>query len=448
MAQDINTISRILACESNVRRIVTQQEINGVSFNKRQASWYIHVLQERKQQLYRSIRPCLRMEVKQYGSVPVNKPFKKDGTYSAGVLSWYRDQGDISEVSGMFTRVIFSEPDLGSRQKLTAQLLRLGWKPRSFTDKGNPQLTIKGEPCPSLYSIVSSIGQDIATWYVYNHRQSQIQGWLNRLRPDGRLTASAITIGTPTFRFTHSGVVNVPKAASYVIFGKEMRSPFIADEGDVLIGHDASGLELRMLAHYMNDDEYIDAILNGDIHTKNMIAAGLLTRDQAKTFIYAFLYGAGNAKIGDIINGSATAGGRVKKRFLEQTPALANLITRVQAAALKGYLIGLDGRKIILRTFEGKVQTHKALNTLLQTAGAVVMKYSMIFLDDMLQKEGLRSKKVIDMHDEAQYSVHPDDAERHKELAVLSLQQAGEFLKLRIPLDGEAKAGKNWAETH
>jgi len=447
VAQDINTIQKILACESNVRRIITQQEQDGVEFDVRQGNWYVHVLEERKIRLYEQIRPCLSLEVIEPYSVPIRKPFLKDGSYSKSVHQWY--DGEIPDVCGMFTRVTFAEPSLGSRKKLQAQLLRLGWKPRSFTEKGNPKLTIKGEVCPSLYEIVDTVGKDIADWYVYNHRQSQIKGWLRRVRPDHRLPAEAITIGTPTFRFTHKIVVNVPKASKKVVFGREMRSLFTAYVNEVLVGHDASGLELRMLAHYMNDSSYIQLVLNGNIHEVNQKAAGLPTYDSAKTFIYAFLYGAGNPLIGALIGGTATDGGRIKRSFLAKTPALASLIKRVQAAAARGFLVGLDGRKITLRRDQyGKIQLHKALNTLLQTAGAVVMKYSMIFLDDWIHEEGLRSTKVIDMHDEGQYSVHPDDVQRHKELAVLSIVRAGEYLNLRIPLDGEAKAGKNWAQTH
>lgn len=447
MPQDTSTISRVLGCESYVRKIISKQQRTGVNFDARKAHWYVYVLENRKVDLYQKIRPNLQLEVQRKYTVAVNKPFLKSGNYNQQVKGWYGDQ--IPDISGPFSRVEFSEPDLGSRTKLIEQLLRLGWKPKAFTDKGNPKLTVNGSPCDSLLKIGSEIGQQIADWYIYNHRQSQIQGWINRLRPDGRLTAAAVTVGTPTFRFRHSIVVNVPKAAKSVPFGKEMRSLFIADEGEDLVGHDASGLELRMLAHYMNDPEYTDAILNGDIHTMNMTAAGLTDRDQAKTFIYAFLYGAGDAKIGDIVNGTAAAGKKLKAQFLENTPALAALIKRVKKAAKRGYLVGLDGRKILLRRDEnGRVQDHKALNTLLQTAGATVMKYSIIFLDNYIRENNLHSKKVIDMHDEGQYSVPKQDTELHCKYAVQSLIDAGEFLNLRIPLDGEAKVGKNWAQTH
>ena len=210
--------------ECKVRRIISEQASIGVKFNLRRANRYIRYIECRQEQLYKQIRPLLQLEVVQHGSVPVNKPFKKDGTYSAQASGWYGD--DVGDVSGCFTRVKFLEPDLGSRVKLQSQLLRLGWKPRGFTPKGSPKLTIDGQPCQSLNEISSQVGKDISEWYILNHRMSQIKGWLKALRTDERLSQGCITIGTPTYRLRHKTVVNVPKAASYVVFGKQMRSLF------------------------------------------------------------------------------------------------------------------------------------------------------------------------------------------------------------------------------
>jgi hypothetical protein len=439
-----------MECEHHVQRIITRQEINGVVFNERRARFYVFELEARKLQLYAKIRPYLQLEVIRSGSVPVNKPFLKSGDYSSQVTKWYPEEQDRSRVAGPFTRVNFVQPDLGSRNKLIWQLLRLGWVPENFTKKGNPKLTVEGEPCPSLLKIGSEVGQWIADWYIYNHRQSQIKGWIRRVRIDGRLTAGAITIGTPTYRFRHNVVVNVPKAASYVPFGYEMRSLFTVPQGKRMVGHDASGLELRMLANYINDIVFTREVVDGDIHTKNQNDAGLPTRDDAKTFIYAFIYGAGNLKIGRIIGGAEQDGAAIKRKFLKQNPKLASLIKSVQKAAGRGYLVGLDGRKIRLRRDKetGEIQTHKALNTLLQSGGALVMKWSMIFLDQLLREAGLHSKKVIDMHDEGQSEVPTEEATIHAELAVESIRIAGRYLDLNCPLDGEAKIGLNWAQTH
>jgi len=143
------------------------------------------------------------------------------------------------------------------------------------------------------------------------------------------------------------------------------------------------------------------------------------------------------------------AGDDLKITFLENNPGLKDLIERVQEAAKRGYLLGLDGRRIFMRRdFTGKVQIHKALNTLMQGAGSIVMKHSIVILDDLIRSEGLSSKKVYDMHDEAGFECLPEEADRHAELAVQSIVQAGELLNLNCPLDAEAQIGKSWKDVH
>ena len=197
-----------------------------------------------------------------------------------------------------------------------------------------------------------------------------------------------------------------------------------------------------MLAHYMNDPEYTKEILHGDIHTANQRAAGLATRDQAKTFIYAFLYGAGDAKIGTISGGSARTGKRLKEKFLSNTPALADLRDRVTSAANRGYLIGLDGRRLWIRS------PHAALNTLLQSAGAIVMKKALTILDEYAKIYKLSYKFVGNIHDEIQAEVREDHAQTFGWLAVECIKAAGIQLNLRCPLDGDYKIGETWAQTH
>jgi DNA polymerase I-like protein with 3'-5' exonuclease and polymerase domains len=223
-------------------------------------------------------------------------------------------------------------------------------------------------------------------------------------------------------------------------YGKQCRALFNTPDGRVLVGADASGLELRMLAHYMNDANYTNEILTGDIHTANQHAAGLKTRDQAKTFIYAFLYGAGDAKIGSVVGGSALHGKKLKADFLENTPALAKLRKEVTKDAESGFLTGLDGRRIRVRS------QHAALNTLLQGAGAVVMKQAIIILYDLLARVDF--KLVAQVHDEWQIECRPEDADFIGKSCVNAMVFAGELLQLNCPLDGEYRVGNSWADTH
>ena len=216
----------------------------------------------------------------------------------------------------------------------------------------------------------------------------------------------------------------------------------------MLVGADASGLELRMLAHYMGDENYVKTVTEGsskdgtDVHTVNQRAAGLSTRDQAKTFIYAFLYGAGDAKIGSIVGGSARDGERLKSAFLKGTPALQRLRNTIAAYAAKGYVPGLDGRKIWVRS------EHAALNSLLQGAGAIVMKQALVLLEKHLPRAGVFYKFVANVHDEWQIETKPEMADTVGKLAVQSIREAGEHFQLRCPLDGEYKYGTSWRDTH
>jgi DNA polymerase I-like protein with 3'-5' exonuclease and polymerase domains len=235
-------------------------------------------------------------------------------------------------------------------------------------------------------------------------------------------------------------MAQIPSSSSP--YGEECRQCWTVDDGYKLVGIDASGLELRMLAHYMKDKDYVREVCEGDIHTKNQNAAGLQTRPQAKTFIYAFLYGAGPSKIGAIVGGGAQEGQRLIDSFLDNTPALKALRTKVDGFSEKGHLPGLDGRRLFVRS------AHAALNTLLQGAGAIVMKQSLVLLNKKLQKQKVEAHFVANVHDEWQIEVRADQAELVGRLGVQAIQEAGEVLEMRCPLTGEYRVGNNWKETH
>lgn len=189
---------------------------------------------------------------------------------------------------------------------------------------------------------------------------------------------------------------------------------------------------------------YGKIILEGDIHTENMKAAGLSNRNQAKTFIYAFLYGAGPAKIGSIVGGSAKAGSALRTSFLKKTPALNKLLDAVKKAAGRGYLLGLDGRRLHIRS------DHAALNVLLQSAGALICKRWMVEIDMEIKARRWETKvqQVLFVHDELQFDCNPDIADEFSKAAVECIGRAEKYFNITIPLTGEAKVGANWAETH
>ena len=277
--------NKALAIEHKVAYIQAQQEKRGVNFDVVRARECIQELTDLIEGHSSKIREQLSHEVFVPYNVEVKRPFKINGDYTQAVENWYPNEKDREQVGGPFTRVEFKKPELSQRALLAKQFQRRGWKPEWKTEKGSPQLSRKGQVSPRLCKMFPEMGEHYTKVTTYSHRRSQIQGWLGNLRPDGRLTAGAFTNGTNTGRFRHTIVANVPKAKPDVLYGQEMRSLFIASEGNVLVGGDASGLELRMLCHYMNDPEYTEALLSGDIHSMNQELAGLPTRDNAKTFI-------------------------------------------------------------------------------------------------------------------------------------------------------------------
>jgi hypothetical protein len=336
----------------------------------------------------------------------------------------------------------------GSRKQIAERFLDLGFDLPKESDATTPKVD-EGV----LRSIDHPFAEVLCDYLLVTKRLGQLaegnQAWL-KLQKNGRIHGRVNTNGAVTGRCTHQNpnVAQVP--ACRAEYGEECRDLFKAGDGYKLVGCDAAGLELRMLAHYLafyDGGEYAKTVIEGDIHTLNQEAAGLETRDQAKTFIYAFLYGAGDAKIGEIVGGSAKEGQMLKRKFLSNLPALKRLQADVQQKVQRSNkLTGLDGRILPVRS------PHAALNMLLQSAGAVCMKVALIQLFHRMNKlkwqHGREYSFVANVHDEFQAEVQPDKVGAFSDLAVESIRMAGRELKLNVMLDGEAKVGETWAQTH
>lgn len=326
----------------------------------------------------------------------------------------------------------------GSRKQIGERLQEKGWKPSRYTETGQPIVdegTLEGVDIPEAKAINE--------YLMLQKRVAQIESWLKAVGEDGRVHGKVITNGAVTGRMTHMSpnMAQVPNSGSP--YGEDCRDLWIVEKGYKLVGIDASGLELRMLAHYMKDEAYTNEVVSGDIHTANQKAAGLQTRNQAKTFIYAFLYGAGDAKIGTVVGAGAKEGKELKSRFLKNTPSLEKLREDVSKIAQKsGTLPGLDGRRVQVRS------DHAALNSLLQSAGAIVMKQALVLLNDELRRAKINYKFVVNCHDEWQIEVEESRADEVGKLGVLAIEKAGKVLNMRCPLSGEYKVGNSWKETH
>ena len=341
--------------------------------------------------------------------------------------------------------------NVGSRPQIAKRLGSVGIK---FTEKTESGATKIDENV--LEGIDHPLAQLVAEYLLLQKRASQVSSWLEAVQEDGRVHGRVFSSGAATGRMTHisPNMAQIPATRKVVdsmtpvqklkaTLGGECRGCWTVDEGNKLVGIDASGLELRMLAHYMKDEDYVQTILEGDIHSANQAAAGLDTRDQAKTFIYAFLYGAGDAKIGSIAGKGAAHGRKLKTDFLNNIPSLKMLKELVERIAEKnGSLPSLDGRRIRIR------KAYSALNFLLQGGGAALMKQALLNGVDSLRAANIPFKIVANVHDELQV----ETPEAYANAVGLhfrdAIRKAGDDFELRCPMDGEYQIGDNWSETH
>ena len=426
-----------IAIETRIADIVKQQETNGFRFDTQHAVLLLAELREKKQAIEDEVHNTFKP--KWVDDKLVSPYIKKDGELSKRGLTDDEYARCISTQNmNPFMRQSLQEFNLGSRKQIGEYLIDFGWKPERFTPTGQPIVDEK------TLSAITHIHEAnlIAQFLLLQKRIAQIDSWIEATEDDNRVHGFVIPNGAITGRMTHRNPNMAQVPSSHSPYGKECRACWIVEDNNVLLGVDASGLEIRMLAHYMNDEEYTNEILNGDIHTANQKLAKLKSRDTAKTFIYALMYGAGDEKLGKVVGGSTADGKRARQYFFDNKPSFKSLRDRVQRASTKKYLKGLDGRKLYVRN------QHSALNTLLQGAGAIVMKKGLILLDDMLKLNSIDYKFVANIHDEWQIEVKDTQANFAGELAVDSIIKAGEHFNLRCPLDGEYKIGVNWSETH
>jgi len=426
-----------ITLEQDIAKIMKQQELNGFKFDEMKAQLLLAELREKKQAIEDEVHNTFKP--KWVDDKLVTPYIKKDGDLSKRGLTddEYQRCLDTNNFEP-FMRQTLQDFNLGSRKQIGEYLIDFGWKPERFTPTGQPIVDEK------TLSAITHIHEAklIADFLLLQKRIAQVDSWVEGVQDDGRVHGFVIPNGAITGRMTHRNPNMAQVPAVYSPYGKECRACWTVEEGNVLIGVDASGLEIRMLAHYMNDEEYTNEILNGDIHTANQKLANLESRDKAKTFIYALMYGAGDEKLGSVVGGGTADGKRARQYFFDNKPTFKSLRDRVQRASAKNYLKGLDGRKLYVRN------QHSALNTLLQGAGAIVMKQALVMLDDVLRLNAMDYKFVANIHDEWQIEVPKDKADFIGNFAVDSIVKAGTHFNLRCPLDGEYKIGDNWSETH
>ena len=345
--------------------------------------------------------------------------------------------------------------NLASPNQIVKRLDELGWKPTVSTKTGKswkicqenlntiPDSMPDGTPMPECI-------KDLKKWKILETRWKTAKDWLDRMDGDGRVHGQVIIPGTVTHRASHQNpnMANIPSITTERglsgLFAYECREAWTVPRGFKLVGTDAAGIQLRVLAHYMNDPEYTKTLLEGDIHTFNKNALGEYCKDRptAKTFIYAWLLGAGQAKVAQILNCSVRQAGEAMDNFLRSIPALKELKRKAAMAAQRGYLVSLDGRRIKIES------EHKALSVYLQGGETVIMRMANYLWYTQAKKNKIKFKQTVWVHDEWQTETEESKAEELGKLQVQSIIDTGEHFDLNCPLDGEYKIGNNWAETH
>lgn len=464
---------KALELEYSVARVQAQQSLNGVLFNVKAARKLYKKIDVRIKEIEHILHTSLPDKWVMHGSVPVNKPFKKDGTYSKAVEDWMQEE--VQQVGGPFTRLKTEQFNINSDAQVKDYFLKQGWQPTQWNYKKDPATGfrmkdsrgqhIKSSPKlteDSYDTIQGDLPRLIAERAVLLHRRSLIfnirktdgkyTGWANIVRPDGRISADAIPQATNTGRYRHKGIVNVPKASERVLYGQELRSLFIVPEGKKMVGVDAKALENRIEGHYtafFDGGEYANTLLEGDPHTSNAVAfsnaLGIeVDRNLSKSIKYAITYGAQPPKVAETAGVKPKAGKMLFETFWKNNPALAHLYRSVQKQIKKrGYLVGLDGRRIRIRN------EHAALNALFQCAGSLTVKKATSLLwEGYVPQHELDAKIVLHFHDEFQAEVGNSDVDKYVELALASFKDAGEAFNLNIPIEGDAQVGTNWKDTH
>jgi DNA polymerase-1 len=340
----------------------------------------------------------------------------------------------------MKTKTKYIPFNMGSRQQIANRLMERGWKPKQFTDKGN--IIVSEE---ILNKINMEEAKKFSKFFLLQKRIVQIQSWINSYNDvTNRVHGRVLTLRTITGRMAHynPNMAQIPAIRSP--FGKECRDCWTVENPHThtLVGTDASGLELRCLAHLMDDKDYINEVIHGDVHTTNMKMAGLTNRDQAKTLIYAFMYGAGAAKIGKIVGGNTKRGRELIERLLSGIPALKRLRNSVQRAAERGKIKGIDGRTLFIRS------PHSSLNTLIQGAGASICKDWLVNMIQRVNSTGVDAKLVASIHDEYQFEVAKGDVKRFGTITQEAIKDTERKLKFNCPLDSTWKDGETWTMTH
>lgn len=437
--------------EFAVAYVISLQEEHGFRYDRKAAEALDAKLAQEQHELYQDIQDTFPPKWTKMNTMVPKRDNKTQGYVEGCKL----------------TKVEYTSFNPGSPIQVADRLMGLGWKPREYTATGQPQVSeeiIAALRYPEVKTLVR--------WKNIEKQRGQIEGWM-KAEKDGYVHGRVNSNGAYTGRMTHSK----PNMANINKKDLRMREVWLPDEGDVLVGVDAEGLELRFLGHYLHQFDngaYARAVVEGskedgtDAHSLLQKALGMHKRDNAKTFIYALIYGAGNPKLGRILADDAREAGKrlagksygalgatARDRAARGIRGLDRLTESIQKQHQKRkWIWGLDRRKLRTQSL------HSCLNTKIQGAGAVLMKVALnVLFYELAPERGLFFKTgresledhwafVANVHDEWQMTCHPNSAEKLAKAGCDAIEEAGKLLELTVPMSGSFDIGANWAETH
>jgi DNA polymerase-1 len=447
-----------LLIEHDTAKFNARVKTRGWNFDVVKAKKNLKDMNVRMLEIENTLHPQLGTHKVYIDKVEKFPKFKKNGDYTAvtaRLLSdFYNKEIKTTDIhvhaaGEPFQRFTVEQITLGSMELVKEWLLTIGWKPDEYNRKkvGREWVTVGPKITDTSLEKLGDLGKMISEYYTLRNRSSVIKGWLEVLS-NGRIHGNMWTIGTQTFRCRHEVIVNLPGVNAP--WGKELRELFIPDDNWKVVGADSSGNQLRGLCHYVGNDEFTNEVIYGDQHQRNADALGC-SRPIAKNYLYAYLFGAGDAKLGSILTGkpNANAGKKSREDFAKGIKGLAELKNRLgdvwrstQYATGEGWFPGLDGRPVFV---SGEYQ---ALNYLLQTAEGITCKSALSYAMNKIDEEGLRAEPRLFYHDEIAYVAHPDDADRVGEILQESFKEGPKMFGVTCMEGGDYVIGSSYADVH
>jgi len=429
----------------------------GWQFDTEKANDTLSKLLNRMKTIENTIEPNLPEIVKYKDKEPKIPKYTKKGEYtsaSARMISEYvgaevkTTDTHILPPGTEFQRKTVSKATLGNMEQVKQYLYSIGWEPDDWKMERGTHGWVKKSPKLTSTSLekVGEHGKLIDEWTTLRSRKGVLEGWLNQLQ-DNRLHGRLWIVGTPTFRCRHEVIANLP--AVNAPWGKELRELLVAEPGRRIVGADSSGNQFRSLAHYVNSNDLTNQILSGDIHQYNADIIGT-DRRTAKTWIYAYLFGAGPTKLGQVLTGKkiVKAGNESIEKYGDAIPGLKVLKDRIEeiwkktsTGSTEGYIPGLDGRRVYTP------QPYQTLNYLLQSCEAITTKAAVAYQIEKIREEGLDAQPRLYYHDEVAWSAAEKDADRVLEILTESFAEGPKRVGVQI-MAGEGTIGHNYADVH